>query len=136
MNGQLQDIRWKQRFSNYQKALAQLRKFFAKETLNELEQQGLIQAFEYTYELAWNVMKDYLTYEQADLTIMGSRDAIRRAFQRGLIDDGHDWMDMISSRINSAHTYNDATAQDIVAKITRTYFRLFTLFEKKMEELL
>ncbi|MDR0694116.1 MAG: nucleotidyltransferase substrate binding protein [Prevotellaceae bacterium] len=105
MTGQSQDIRWKQRFSNYQKALTQLRKFFAKEILNELEQQGLIQAFEYTYELAWNVMKDYLTYEQADLTIMGSRDAIRRAFQRGLVDDGHDWMDMINSRINSAHTY-------------------------------
>ncbi|MDR3132983.1 MAG: nucleotidyltransferase substrate binding protein [Prevotellaceae bacterium] len=131
-----QDIRWKQRFANYQKALEQLRKFFEKETLNELEQQGLIQAFEYTYELAWNVMKDYLLYEQAHVTIMGSRDAIRTAFQRGIIDDGRHWMEMISSRIDSVHTYNEAVAQEIVAKITHTYFRLFTQFEKKMEGLL
>ncbi|MDR2802423.1 MAG: nucleotidyltransferase substrate binding protein [Prevotellaceae bacterium] len=136
MTGQSQDIRWKQRFSNYQKALTQLRKFFEKKTLNELEQQGLIQVFEYTYELAWNVMKDYLVYEQADVTIMGSRDAIRRALQRGLIGDGHDWMAMISSRINSVHTYNEAIAQDIVSKIIHTYFRLFEQFEKKMEGLL
>ena len=68
------DIRWKQRFSNYQKALFQLDKFIEKGDLNELEEQGLVQAFEYTYELAWNVMKDYFTYEQADENITGSRD--------------------------------------------------------------
>jgi nucleotidyltransferase substrate binding protein (TIGR01987 family) len=134
MTGEQQDIRWKQRFSNYRKALAQLRKFFEKETLNELEQQGLIQAFEYTYELAWNVMKDYFVYEQAHVTVGGSRDAIRAAFQRGLIEDGHHWMNMIDSRINSVHTYNEEVAQDIVSKITHVYFRLFELFEKKMEE--
>jgi len=54
------DIRWKQRFSNYQKALAQLTKFIDKGDLNELEEQGLIQAFEYTHELAWNLLRDYL----------------------------------------------------------------------------
>jgi nucleotidyltransferase substrate binding protein (TIGR01987 family) len=130
------DIRWKQRFSNYRKALAQLRRFFEKPTLNELEQQGLIKAFEYTYELAWNVMKDYFVYEQAHITITGSRDAIRAAFQSGLVEDGHHWMDMISSRISSVHTYNEEIAQDIIQKITHTYFRLFERFEQKMEELL
>jgi nucleotidyltransferase substrate binding protein (TIGR01987 family) len=136
MTGEQQDIRWEQRFSNYRKALAQLRKFFEKDTLNELEQQGLIQAFEYTYELAWNVMRDYFVYEQADVAIRGSRDAIRAAFQRGLIEDGHHWMDMINSRINSVHTYNEEVAQEIVSKITHLYFHLFERFEKKMEELL
>lgn len=82
-----EDIRWKQRFENYLKALGQLQKFIAKGNLNELEEQGLIQAFEFTHELAWNVMKDYFEY-QGNTTITGSRDATREAFQKGLIQDG------------------------------------------------
>src|SRR3984957_7769837 len=120
-----QDIRWKQRFSNYNKALSQLRKFIDKGALNELEQQGLIQAFEYTYELAWNVMKDYFTYMQADQNILGSRDAIQLAFNRGLISEGKIWMDMIESRIKSSHTYNEDTAQEIGDKIVGQYYMLF-----------
>ncbi len=130
-----EDIRWKQRFSNYQKALGQLEKFIAKGDLNELEEQGLVQAFEYTYELAWNVMKDYFTYEQADENITGSRDAIRLAFKRGLIIDGENWMDMIVSRVKSSHTYNEDTASEIVGKILHTYFELFEAFNDKMKSL-
>jgi len=131
-----QDIRWKQRFSNYQKAVSQLEKFIEKEDLNPLEEQGLIQAFEYTYELAWNVMKDYFTYEQADENITGSRDAIRLAFKRGLVVDGENWMDMIVSRVKSSHTYNEDTANEIVAKIITSYFDLFLAFNDKMKSLL
>jgi len=131
-----QDIRWKQRFSNYQKAVSQLEKFIEKEDLNPLEEQGLIQAFEYTYELAWNVMKDYFTYEQADENITGSRDAIRLAFKRGLVVDGENWMDMIVSRVKSSHTYNEDTANEIVAKIITSYFDLFLAFKDKMKSLL
>ncbi len=130
------DIRWKQRFSNYQKALGQLEKFIEKGDLNELEEQGLVQAFEYTYELAWNVMKDYFTYEQADENITGSRDAIRLAFKRGLVVDGENWMDMIVSRVKSSHTYNEDTANEIVAKILTSYFDLFMAFNDKMKSLL
>jgi len=131
-----QDIRWKQRFSNYQKAVSQLEKFIEKEDLNPLEEQGLIQAFEYTYELAWNVMKDYFTYEQADENITGSRDAIQLAFKRGLVVDGENWMDMIVSRVKSSHTYNEDTANEIVAKIITSYFDLFLAFNDKMKSLL
>lgn len=131
-----QDIRYKQRFSNYKKALSQLQKFIDKGELNELEEQGLVQAFEYTYELAWNVMKDYFTYQQADEGITGSRDAIRLAFKRGLITDGRNWMDMIESRIKSSHTYNEETAEEIVTKIKQSYFDLFIAFKQKMETLL
>ena len=130
-----QDIRWKQRFSNYQKALSQLEKFIIKDDLNELEEQGLVQAFEYTYELAWNVMKDYFTYEQADENITGSRDAIRLAFKRGLVSDGENWMDMIVSRVKSSHTYNEETATEIVEKILNSYFNLFVAFNNKMKTL-
>jgi hypothetical protein len=65
------DIRWKQHFYNYQKALIQLTRFIEKGELSELEEQGIIKAFEYTYELAWNVIKDYYE-EQGEVSIQGS----------------------------------------------------------------
>jgi nucleotidyltransferase substrate binding protein (TIGR01987 family) len=105
-----QDIRWQQRFKNYQKALRQLERFLKETDLNELEQQGLIQAFEYTYELSWNVIKDYLIF-QGITDITGSRDAFRMAFNRGLIEEGQVWMSMIESRIKSSHTYNEEIAK-------------------------
>jgi len=131
-----QDIRWKQRFSNYLKAFSQLKKFIDKGELNELEEQGLIQAFEYTYELAWNVMKDYYVFEQAVENIQGSRDAIRLAFNRELIKDGKAWMEMIESRIKSSHTYNEKTAEEIVNKILTSYFDCFKDFKITMENLI
>jgi len=107
-----EDIRWEQRFSNYQKALRQLQKFIDKGELSELEAQGLVKAFEYTYELAWNTLKDFLEY-RGQTDIYGSRDAIRRAFGLGLIADGEGWMDMLKSRNQTSHTYNEETAEEI-----------------------
>lgn len=127
----IQDIRWIQRLNNFEKALGQLKKFTDKADLNELEQQGLIQAFEFTHELAWNVMKDYFEY-QGDTTITGSRDATRTAFQMGLIQNGEGWMEMIKSRNQSTHTYNEATALEIVQKILTLYYGLFLEFKNKM----
>ncbi len=126
------DIRWKQRFSNYEKAFAQLSEFIEKGELNKFEEQGLIQAFEYTYELAWNVMKDYFEY-QGELMISGSRDAFRLAFKRGLIKNGDSWMDMITSRIKSSHTYHEETADEIAGKIKMEYFDLFSQFYNEMK---
>ena len=126
------DIRWKQRFGNYTKAFTQLSRFIEKGNLNELEEQGLIQAFEYTYELAWNVIKDFYEY-QGTTDIQGSRDAIRTAFKMGLIEDGKGWMQMIESRIKSSHTYNQETAVEICKAINETYFELFARFKVKME---
>lgn len=128
------DIRWKQRFNNYQKALVQLTKFIEKGELSELEEQGIIKAFEYTYELAWKVIKDYYE-EQGEVSIQGSRDALRLAFQRGLITDGDNWMQMIKSRIASVHTYNLEVAQQINQDIHDIYFQLFIELKEKMESL-
>jgi nucleotidyltransferase substrate binding protein (TIGR01987 family) len=127
------DIRWQQRFSNYLKALSQLQKFIDKgDALNDLEEQGLIKAFEYTFELAWNTMKDF--YEsQGETGIQGSRDAIRMAFRRGLIEDGDNWMKMIESRIRTSHTYNEETANEIAEDIKNKYFKLFLLLRGKLE---
>jgi len=130
-----QDIRWKQRFSNYQKALAQLQKFIDKGDLSELERQGLIKAFEYTYELAWNTLKDFLTY-RGQTDIFGSRDAIRKAFTSDLIKDGEGWMDMLQSRNQTSHTYNEKTAEEIAVAVTTKYYPLFMQLKQKLTILL
>jgi nucleotidyltransferase substrate binding protein (TIGR01987 family) len=128
------DIRWEQRFNNYKKALSQLQKFIDKDTLNELEEQGLIQAFEFTHELALNVMKDYFEYQGAN-NIYGSRDATREAFKKGLITNGDEWMEMIKSRNESSHTYHEETIKKIHDKIFDSYYELFIEFKDKMQTL-
>lgn len=129
------DIRWKQRFSNYLKALAQLQKFIDKGELSDLEEQGIIKAFEYTFELAWNTMKDFLTYK--GLTdIYGSRDSIRKAFSSGLILNGEVWMDMLQSRNKTSHTYNEDTAEEITQAIQKNYYPLFKELANSMSHLL
>ena len=100
-------------------------------SLSDLEEHGLIQAFEFAYELAWNVMKDYLR-SLGNNTVIASRDATRAAFAAALIADGDNWMDMIVSRNLSSHTYNRDTANALVKKITGTYAELFSTFEAKM----
>ena len=129
------DIRWLQRFSNYNKALAQLEKavlLARQRPLSNLEAQGIIQAFEYTHELAWNVMKDYFEY-QGNTNITGSRDAIKEAFKVGIVADGEGWMDTIRSRNRTVHTYNEQTANEIKDAIIHFYFQLFKEFKTKME---
>lgn len=128
------DIRWIQRFNNFSKALGQLAKFIAKGDLSELEKQGLIQCFEYTYELAWNTLKDF--YEnQAEADIQGSKDAIRLAFKRGLIENGEAWMSMIKSRALTSHTYNEDLADEIATAILNTYYQEFVELQKKLKVL-
>jgi len=133
-----QDIRWEQRLINYSTALAQLTKavvLAGQRPLSDLEQQGLIQAFEFTHELAWNVMKDYFTF-QGSQSITGSRDAVRESFNKGLITDGEGWMEMIKSRNQSSHTYNQKVAEEIVHKIIMQYQPLFQTFLHRMQGLL
>ncbi len=145
-----EDIRWEQRFSNYNKALKKLTQaieyikhnFLDEDepiddsdlgfVLDEMIIEGLIQRFEYTHELAWNVMKDYAAY-QGNSTIGGSRDATREAFQLQLISNGNVWMDMIGSRNKTSHTYNETTAEEIYGKILNEYYPAFLEFYKNME---
>lgn len=132
-----EDIRWHQRLSNYNKALAQLNKAVKiadERALSELEQQGLIQSFEFTHELAWNVMKDYFFY-QGNSEIRGSRDATREAFKFNIINKGEVWMDMIVSRNKTTHTYDEETANKIVTNVLNAYIDLFNDFSCKMIEL-
>ncbi|NLD92906.1 MAG: nucleotidyltransferase [Fibrobacter sp.] len=132
-----QDIRWMQRFQNFTKAVHRLQDYVQKPNLNELEEQGLIQAFEYTHELAWNTIKDFLEFH-GNKELYGSRDATREAFKLGLIQDGDVWMSMIVSRNQTSHTYNEETAREIVNLIRNQYipemmslYKKFQLLQKK-----
>lgn len=147
----MEDIRWEQRFSNFNKALLKLEEsvnyinhnFLDKEDglddedlgyiVDELIKEGLIQRFEYTHELAWNVMKDYALF-QGNSTIGGSRDATREAYKLQIIENADVWMDMIQSRNKTSHTYNDEIANEIYDKIIHEYSQLFLDFQKTMEE--
>jgi len=132
-----EDIRWKQRFSNYKKALATLKsaiELAKTRTLTDLEKQGMIQGFEFTFEMAWNVMKDYLE-EQGISGIIGSKGAVRHAFNKDLIEDGQAWMDMIEGRNLSTHSYDEETAEKLLKKIINSFYGQFTLFEEKMNVL-
>jgi nucleotidyltransferase substrate binding protein (TIGR01987 family) len=145
-----QDIRWEQRFSNYQKALGKLQEAVFKiksdfgiaedwtigtdRFLDDIIKEGLIQRFEYTHELAWNVLKDFLE-NAGNTNLFGSKDATREAFASGLINNGEVWMDMIKSRNKTSHTYNEATADEIFRKIIEEYLDEFLQLEVKMKSL-
>jgi nucleotidyltransferase substrate binding protein (TIGR01987 family) len=129
------DIRWIQRFNNYKKALEYLEdgiKESQEQGASDTVKAGVIQFFETVYELAWNTIKDF--YEvQGETDIHGSRDAIRLAFNRGLIIDGESWMKMIGSRKLTVHTYHKDTAQKALEEIVDIYFNLFKLLETRLE---
>lgn len=128
------DIRWIQRFNNYKKALEKLSEAtdMDYEIMSDLEKEGLIQRFEYTYELAWLTMKNF--YEaQGETGIQGSKDAIKLAFNRGLLEDGDTWFDMVDSRIDTTHTYDEETAQKVFEEITEKYLTLLVQLETRLE---
>jgi len=132
-----EDIRWKQRFDNYLKAFQTLRRaveLAAQRDLSELEQQGLVQVFELTHELAWKVLKDYLE-EQGFAGIIGSKNATREAFKNGLIEDGEAWMEMIKARNLSSHTYNPETAEELVEGILARFYPAFEQLARKFSSL-
>lgn len=131
------DIRWHQRLQNFETALKQLTYAIGlskQRELNDLEKQGTIQAFEFTHELAWNLLKDYFE-DQGNSSITGSKDAAREAFRRGLILKGEIWMEMVKSRNQGSHTYNQAVSKDIFSRIINEYHNEFTTLLEKMKTL-
>lgn len=129
------DIRWVQRFNNFSRAFSQLKDAEAlsrTRPLSALEQQGIIQGFEYTHELAWSTLKDFLENRGAG-NLFGSRDTSREAFKSGLLINGETWMDMIQSRNLTSHTYDESSAARIVSVILDSYVSEFQDFQNRME---
>lgn len=127
-----QEIRWIQRFGSYRKALFQLNKFIEKGELNELEEQGLIKAFEYTYELAWKTLQDFLR-DKGYADIAGPKPVIEQAFQDGYID-GFAWVRMHKSRNLTSHIYNAEIADEIAIAIKNEYVNLLNDLEHRLDE--
>lgn len=131
------DIRWEQRFSNYCKAMQTFKtaiKLSKKRALSDLEQQGLIQSFEFTHELAWNVLKNYLEHKGI-IGLIGSKDATREVFKNNLIDNGEYWMHMIQAQNQTSHTYNSAATEKIVKDILQKFYPAFLDMENKFNEI-
>ena len=130
------DIRWRQRSSNYRRALARLGEaveLSGQRPLSDLERQGLIQAFEFTHELSWKTLKDFLASRGIE-ELYGSRDTTREAFAQGLITDGEAWMEMIRHRNLSTHTYDEATVQEIVTAVVSRYIVAFQELETRLQD--
>jgi nucleotidyltransferase substrate binding protein (TIGR01987 family) len=136
-NEERKTVRWKQRFSNLEKAWLLFEEACTAEKLNRLEQEGLIQRFEYTWELSWNTLKDYL--ESQGLDVQYPRDTVKEAFATGLIRDGDVWMEMLGARNLVSHRYDETIFVELVNRIrTRFYPTLASMVrefqEKKINE--
>lgn len=127
-----QDIRWQQRFKNFSKAFIQLEKAVKLGSYTDLEREGLIQRFEYTYELAWKTLQDFLEFT-GYVDVKGPRPVIEQAFKNGIIEDGNGWMAMKKSRELTSHTYNEDTANAIAAAIISRYYPVFQSLIAKLE---
>lgn len=132
-----EDIRWHQRLQNLRRAFNEMDEAVSlsnERGLSILEEQGLIHVFEYTYELAWNTIKDFYRH-QGETDIQGSRDAIRIAFERGLLSEAECWFEMVKSRTLTFHTYNRETARLIAEQILAVYHPLLKSLLVKLETL-
>lgn len=120
------DIRWKQRFENYEKALLLLRQALANvEKLSELEKQGAVHRFEFTSELAWKTLKDYLEYNGLVLDQVVPSTVIKQAFAAKIISDGQLWIDMLRCRNLMSHTYDEAVFDQAVHDMAGRYLPAF-----------
>lgn len=130
----LKDIRWKQRFENFDKSYKLLNKYAKQPITTELERAGIIQFFEMTFELACKVLKDYL--EAQEYLVKSPRETVKQAFQIGLIDNGHVWMDALSNRNLTTHTYDEELANKMTNEIITMYLsELDKMYEKLSKEL-
>jgi len=125
------DIRWKQRFIHFQRSFQLLKNTLAIQHPSEAERAGLIQFFEISFELSWKVLKDYL--EEEGFTISSPRDAIKQAFQAGVIENGHVWIEALKDRNLTVHTYEEKIALAVEKKIKGSYFPELQCFSVTFE---
>ena len=131
-----EDIRWIQRFTNYRKALKRLGAAVEQaleEDLSDLEQQGMIQGFEFTFDLAWKTLQDFLRENDRPNANGGPNVIINQALADGLIKGEDEWKAMKKSRDLSSHTYEEETADDIAENIIETYYHLFIQLETRLQ---
>ena len=126
------DVRWKQRLSNFEQSFHLLRESLSIKTPDITQKAGIIQFFEMTFELAWKTLKDYLQ-EQGFNQILSPRDSFKKAFELGLIEDGHTWIKALDDRNMTTHTYNEIIANEVLILIRNTYFPLLQKLHQKLQ---
>jgi nucleotidyltransferase substrate binding protein (TIGR01987 family) len=130
------DIRWKQRFDNFSKAMRLLENALQIENPDITQKAGIIQFFEMSFELSWNMVKDYLE-EQGFIDVKSPRSALKKAFEIEIIADGHSWMDLLVDRNLTSHTYDEDKATAVEDLIHHKYYpllkELHTTFKKKID---
>jgi nucleotidyltransferase substrate binding protein (TIGR01987 family) len=130
----MEDIRYLQRFENFEKSFLLLKSGLEIDTPSLVEKAGVIQFFETTFELSWKLMKDYLEYLGYD--VKSPRDSIKTAFQIELIKDGSTWLEALMDRNLTVHTYDEAIANEVYKKIKESYSTLLEkLFVKFKDEI-
>ena len=130
----LKEVRWKQRFENFDKSYKLLKKYSNQSIKTELERAGIIQFFEMTFELAWKVLKDYL--ESEGYIVKSPRETVKQAFQIGLIENGHIWIDALANRNLTTHTYDEELAQKMIKEILDDYLpELENMYNRLLKEL-
>lgn len=130
------DVRWKQRFQNFDKAFKRLADailIIRNDPDNVLLQAGLIQTYEFTFELAWKTLNDYL--EMEGFTVPSPRATLRQAFQCGYIQQGDVWLKALNDCNLTAHTYDDEVAKEVIADIQQTYYFLLKDLHQWLMEL-
>ena len=126
----LKEIRWKQRFENFNKSYTLLKKYSSGPIVTELEKAGIIQFFEMTFELGWKVLKDYL--ESEGYIVKSPRETIKQAFQVGIIENGHVWIDALSNRNLTTHIYDEELANKMTQEIIKIYLPELEKMHKKL----
>ena len=130
----LKEIRWKQRFTNFEKSYKLLDKYIDSPINTELERAGIIQLFEIAFELSWKLMKDYL--ETEEIIVKSPRETIKKAYEIELIENGHIWIDALSDRNLTVHTYDEEMAKKMVEDIVIIYFpELKKIYERLSKEI-
>ena len=128
------DIRWKQRFNNYEKSYKFLKDAVSRSNLSDLEKAGVIQTYEFTFELAWKTVKDYL--EEKGISVKFPRDTIKEGFRYDILEDGDLWIDMLEKRNLMSHAYDEEKAETAYKLIINEYFKMLEqLYNKLKEEL-
>jgi nucleotidyltransferase substrate binding protein (TIGR01987 family) len=134
------DIRWRQRFENFEHASGLLREALAIDPseMSDLEKEGVVQRFEYTFELAWKTLKDYLVYSGVVFDQITPRSVIKQAFAAKIIVDGRTWIDVLEQRNLMSHTYDKEIFEAVFGSISQQYVaaleQVFTWLNEKARE--
>ncbi|MEJ5310472.1 MAG: nucleotidyltransferase substrate binding protein [Anaerolineae bacterium] len=129
---EVKDIRWKQRFQNFERAFTLLEQALQIDAPSDVERAGMIQFFEMSFELAWKLLKDYL--EEEGFTVTSPKTTLKQAFQANFIKDGHTWIDALQDRNLAAHTYDEATAIMVENKIRQSYYPILAQLYRDFKE--